>query len=162
MFESLDSLELFLDFSFEDALVVAFLGLLSDLLVDLGLQLLNFFLGLFLALLEDFLETIEFGFVGVLDGLDLLLDAELFLLLVFEEDILFDPEVFDRVLELVEVSVFLGELVSKFVEFYLSISLLATVSLKFLGDLVVLELILSLELIYLFSELSEVILRLLF
>lgn len=162
MFESLDSLELFLDFSFEDTLVVAFLGLLSDLLVDLGLQLLNFFLGLFLALLEDFLETIEFGFVGVLDGLDLLLDAELFLLLVFEEDILFDPEVFDRVLELVEVSVFLGELVSKFVEFDLSVSLLATVSLEFLGDLVVLELILSLELIYLFSELSEVILRLLF
>lgn len=123
----------------------------------MSLELLDFVLGLLVVLVEDLLETIELRLVGVFDSLDLLLQTLGLLLLVFKVDVLLDFEVVDGILETVDVLVLLGELVLEFVNFDLHVSLLPTVTLQFLGDLVVLGLVLSLELINLLSQFFQVI-----
>lgn len=123
----------------------------------MSLELLDFVLGLLVVLVEDLLETIELRLVGVFDSLDLLLQTLGLLLLGFEVDVLLDFEVVDSILETVDVLVLLGELVLEFVNFDLHVSLLPTVTLQFLGDLVVLGLVLSLELINLLSQFFQVI-----
>lgn len=123
----------------------------------MSLELLDFVLGLLVVLVEDLLETIELSLVGVFDSLDLLLQALGLLLLGFEMDVLLDFEVVDSILETVDVLVLLGELVLEFVNFDLHVSLLSTVPLQLLGDLVVLGLVLSLELINLLSQFFQVI-----
>lgn len=123
----------------------------------MSLELLDFVLGLLVVLVEDLLETIELSLVGVFDSLDLLLQALGLLLLGFEMDVLLDFEVVDSILETVDILVLLGELVLEFVNFDLHVSLLSTVPLQLLGDLVVLGLVLSLELINLLSQFFQVI-----
>lgn len=123
----------------------------------MSLELLDFVLGLLVVLVEDLLETIELSLVGVFDSLYLLLQTLGLLLLGFEVDVLLDFEVVNSILETVDVLVLLGELVLEFVNFDLHVSLLSTVPLQFLGDLVVLGLVLSLELINLLSQFFQVI-----